>query len=94
MKPKVIKRNGTIEDFQPAKIARVVRAAGLTPGQSQMLATKVAQWAIKWVKTKRQTKITTLEIRMKVIEELHQINEYAANLFAWYQKTKGRHSTS
>lgn len=93
MKPRVIKRDGTVEDFQPNKIARVVRAAGLTSKQSQMLATKVAQWAIKWVKIKKQAKITTLEIRMKVIEELHQTNEYAANLFAWYQKTKDRHST-
>lgn len=90
MKIVVIKRDGATEHFQPDKIVRVVKAAGLTPKQSQMLATKVAKWAIEWVKIKRQTKITTLEIRAKVIEELHQVNQYAANLFTWYQKTKDR----
>lgn len=92
MKLEVVKRNGSTEDFQPEKIARVVKAAGLTFRQSQILGSRLAEWASEQQKTKKQTKITTIEIRDKVIEELQKVSLHAANLFTWYEKTKDSRS--
>ncbi len=84
MKIEVIKKDGSIEPFYPQKIARVTHAAGLTTEQAQKLADTVTEW----VKAQNKPQITTLEIRNKVVELLRQANEYAANLFVWYEKTK------
>lgn len=84
MEIQVIKRDGRVEAFQPEKIARVVKAAGLTDHQAQDLAKKVATW----VKSLKKEKVTTLRIRDKVIEELEKVDEHAYNLYVWYQETK------
>jgi len=81
---KVIKRDGSIEDFNQNKIARVVKAAGLNDNRAQKLAKKVAEW----LEAKKQAQVTSLQIRDKVIEELQKVDKYAANLFVSYQKTK------
>ena len=88
MKPriKVLKRDKTLEEFNPKKIARVVHAAGLTEQQ----ATKLAQTVANWVSNLGDEQISTLQIRDKVVRELKNVNKYAANLFEWYEKTKER----
>lgn len=80
----VKKRNGELEPFDQQKIARVVAAAGLTPDESRQLAASIASW----VKASGKNPISSLAIRDKVIEEMKKINNYAAGLYQWYEKTK------
>ena len=77
MKFQVVKRDGSIEDFNQGKIARVVTAAGLNDDQAETLAAKIA----KWVEDTKLSPLTSLKIRNKVVEELRQVDQYAANLF-------------
>ncbi|OGK25286.1 hypothetical protein A3A46_03730 [Candidatus Roizmanbacteria bacterium RIFCSPLOWO2_01_FULL_37_13] len=84
MNLQVIKRDGSIEDYNEAKITRVVIAAGLNPDQAQTLASAIA----KWIKKNTLTKLSSLKLRDKVLEELKKANKDAANLFSWYEKTK------
>ena len=39
-------------------------------------------------KNSGKNQITTLQIRNQVLSELGKINEFAANAFLWYEKTK------
>lgn len=84
MGKKVIKRDGSREDFLPEKIARVVKAAGLEPKKTAALVNTVNDWAMAQPKAE----ISSLEIRDKVLAELKKTDTSVANLFAWYQKTK------
>ena len=81
----VIKRDGTKEDFQQEKIARVVKATGLSEDEANLLAQNVTVWI-----TNQQETITTLQIRDKVIAELQNGHIYAAGLYEWYEKTKNK----
>jgi transcriptional regulator NrdR family protein len=81
----VIKRDGTKEDFQPEKIARVAKATGLSEEEANVLAQNVANWI-----PTQQVPITTLQIRDKVLEELKGGHSYAAGLYEWYEKTKNK----
>ena len=85
-KIKVLKRDGSTEEFSPAKIIRVVQAAGLKPEQARDLSEKITQW----IKGLKQNSVSSLKIRDKVLEELRKVNEYAAGLFEWYEKSKTR----
>lgn len=80
---KVAKKDGSVEDFDQNKIARVVTAAGLDPEKAYKLAQVVAKWA-----EEQGNQVTTAQLRDKVIEELTKVNKYAADLFVWYEKTK------
>lgn len=88
MKIKVIKKDGSAQDFDQSKIARVTEAAGLSAKEAQSLATNVANWAKEWAKIKGESRVSSLEIRWKVIEELQDVNKNAANLYIWYKKTE------
>lgn len=81
----VVKRDGSLESFDPDKIIRVVAASGLDPEPAAILASNVTDW----IKSLHQDKISSLQIRDKVIELLQNTDQNAANLFSWYQKTKG-----
>ncbi len=85
---KVKKRDGSFEIFEPKKIAKVVHAAGLNEIQSHKLSKTVSSWAHNF----KKEEITSLEVRNKVLEELRKVNQSAANLFQWYQKTKNHNS--
>ncbi len=80
----VIKKDGSIEDYNPQKITKVVIAAGLYPDQANILSTNITNW----LKEKNLSKVTSIQIKNQVIEELKKINQYAAGLFTWYEKTK------
>lgn len=84
MKLVVIKKDGTVEDFDEAKIARIAKATGLDETESLDLAQKITTWA----KSLAKSKITSVDIRNKIVKELHKIDEYAANLYLWYETTK------
>ncbi len=82
----VVKRDGSLQEYNPEKIARVVEAAGLSPDQAKTLADTVT----RWVNQSGNPQIPTREIRDKVVEQLQNVNSNAANLFAWYESTKDR----
>lgn len=84
---RVLKRDGSYEDYEEAKIVRVVIAAGLQPDEAQTLATTVTQWVNGLPK---EPIISTHQIRDKVVEKLKYVNEYAAGLFVWYEQTKDK----
>ena len=84
MKFQVIKKDGTLEDFEKGKIERVTTAAGLSQEQAKKLASEIEKWA----ETSGKNQITTLQIRNQVLLELKGLNEFAANAFVWYEKTK------
>lgn len=81
----IIKRDGTKEPYDEEKIIRVVKAAGLDDEKSIELAHAVTQ---KLQGTNIED-VTSIRIRDIVLEELKIMDQYAANLFEWYQKTKG-----
>lgn len=84
MRKQVIKRNGSIEDFHPEKISRVLEAAGMDTDE----AVTIAKFVEDWVISRSDKKISSLLIRDKVLERLLEVNPTVANLYAWYQKTK------
>ncbi len=81
---KVIKRDGSTEDFKPEKIARVVKAAGLDEQDSENLAQKVLM-------AFEGQEVSSLEIRDHVLDELENTDKYAADMYRWYQETKDNH---
>jgi len=81
---KVIKRDGTLEDYSEDKIKTVVNTAGLDSHRSEALAITVTEW----IKSTGKKEVTSREIRDKVLEELKVYDESVANLFDWYEKTK------
>lgn len=84
MKMQVIKRDGSIEEYSEAKIAKVIIAAGLEPNQVQKITFVISES----LKKMNLSKLSSLKIKDKVIEELKKVNQDAANLFFWYEKTK------
>ena len=84
---KVLKRDGTTELFDPQKICRVTKAAGLEPEQAEHLAKEVEQW----VYSTGKNPIPSLEIRIHVLTLLEEIKPYSAGIYEWYEKTKDGH---
>ena len=84
MKFQVIKKNGSLEDFEKGKIERVITAAGLSQEQAKKLASDIE----KWVETSGKNQIAVLQIRDQVLKRLNDLNQFAANAFVWYEKTK------
>lgn len=80
----VLKKDGSIERFDEGKIARVAHAAGLPKTQAEEVAEKVAED----LKNLNLTRIPTMQIRARVIEELHKANERTAQAYLWYEQTK------
>lgn len=87
MKTKVVKRDGSLEDYDEAKIARVAEAAGLESGQAQVVAVNIT----KWLKENSILKVTSLQIRDQLLEDLKKFDGKAADLFVWYEQTKDGH---
>lgn len=84
----VIKRDGSVEDFEIEKIIRVVKAAGLTDTDAEELGKEMEKWANE----ENKEELTSLEIRDKVVELMHDYDDMAADMFVWYQKTKDNDS--
>lgn len=81
---KVLKRDGTTEDFDFQKIERVVKATGLNEEQTREI-TKTLE---KWIEKQEKEIISSKEIRDEVLINLKKYSSYAAGLYEWYQKTK------
>lgn len=80
----VSKRDGSVEPFEPQKIKKVVIAAGLDENRANTVVANIVAWA----QGHDDQTITSLSIRDRVLHELKLMDEYSANMFAWYQKTK------
>ncbi len=80
---KVIKKDGSLEDFQSAKVSNSVKLAGATPEQAESITAQVGQWALA---NARDGKISTQDIRGKVIELLKQVNNDAAMNYTSFVK--------
>lgn len=85
---KVVKRDGSLEDFEKGKITKVASAAGLEDDKAKNIAETVAMW----VKEQKAEKLSSQEIRGKVFEELKKNDARAADLYHWYEKTKDGNS--
>lgn len=83
-KIKVVKRDGSLENFDNKKIIKVLKAAGLAENKSRLVAKKVEVL----FKTSAKEQISSLEIKDKILDELKQVNQYIASLFDWYEKSK------
>lgn len=81
---KIIKRDGSVEDYDKQKIAKVVIAAGLTHEQAETLVQEVE----KIIKQNMPDQISSLVIRDMVVAELTKINPAAVDLYKWYEITK------
>ncbi|MFH2021965.1 MAG: ATP cone domain-containing protein [Patescibacteria group bacterium] len=81
---KVLKRDGSLENFNQEKIHLVTKAAGLTEEQAKNLTKK----AVDWVFSTGKSTVSSLDIRLKVAAMLKEISEYSAGLYEWYEKTK------
>ncbi|OGK09297.1 hypothetical protein A2767_03615 [Candidatus Roizmanbacteria bacterium RIFCSPHIGHO2_01_FULL_35_10] len=84
MNLQVIKRDGSIEEYSEFKIIRVMIAAGLKPDKAQSLTHLIT----KLLKSNSPLRVSSLEIRDKVIQELKKIDKDVVNLYSWYEKTK------
>jgi len=80
---KVIKRDGSLQEFDEGKIVRIAKAAGLEEAEAVDLGNEVEAWAIA-----QNKKITTMQIRDLVLEGLRKRDEYAANMYEWYEERK------
>ncbi len=83
---KVIKRDNSLEDFNPEKIKKVAVAAGLEKDKAE----KVVERVNSWIQSTGESEVSSLMIRDKVLELLKTEDEYAAGLYEWYEKTKDR----
>ena len=84
MKTKVVKRDGSLEDYDEAKVARVAQATGLESGKAQIVAVDIT----KWLKENSLLKVTSLQIRNQLLEDLKKLDGKAADLYVWYEQTK------
>ncbi|OGM11031.1 hypothetical protein A2Z22_04170 [Candidatus Woesebacteria bacterium RBG_16_34_12] len=82
----VVKRNGGIEDYDPEKIIRVVKAAGLNDEESQKLVSAVNTA----LEEKNRSQITSVQIRDIIIVEIQKINKEIADKFIWYEKIRDK----
>lgn len=87
MKLKVAKRNNSTSDYDPQKIIRVVKEAGLSEKEAIKLASSVTKWCKKQV----PSKVTSLQIRDRVIIEIQKRSKPAAKKFIWFEKYKDKH---
>ena len=80
----VIKRDGSREPFDPNKIIKVLKAAGMNEAD----ATKLAQSVTTWLENQDGAELTSLAIRDQVAVQLRSADPDIANLYTWYEKTK------
>ncbi len=83
---KVVKRNGTEEDYNPEKVIRVLKVSGLTEEEAKKLASSVTAW----LKEDKKDKVTSLQIRDKVVVEVQKVNKVAADKYISYEKYKDK----
>ena len=87
IKLKVRKRDGKLENYDSAKIKKVVIAAGLNEKEAKALCLNLDTWA----KSVRKKEVSSLEIKDIVALELKKVNNYAYEKYMWWEKYKDQH---
>ncbi len=83
---KVEKRDGTLEDYDPEKIKKVVLAAGLLEDKAKELVTAVNAWAMNYDKEV----VDSILVRDRILIEIQKLDEYVAKEFSDYQRYKDK----
>ncbi len=87
MKPiTVVKRDGSKEVFSTDKIIKILKALSMSETNISIIMNRMSDW----VDTTKKQEITSLEIRDALLPAIAEIDEYAANMFTWYQNQKGK----
>lgn len=85
MKPlMVVKRNGTKEPFSTDKIVSILKALSMSETNISIIMNRMSDW----VDAVKEKEITSLEIRDALLPAIAEIDEYAANMYTWYQNQK------
>ena len=87
---KVQKRDGKLEDYDPEKIKKVVKAAGLDEVKTEKLVKDIN----KWVSTLKKEKITSLQIRDRILVVIQKLDDYASKKYIWWERYKDRNFPS
>lgn len=88
MTDQILKRDGSIEKFDKAKIQRIASASGLSEEDTNSITNKVSTMV-----TKSVTPVSSLKIRLLILSEMIKVDEYAAGLYEWYEKNKDRNDS-
>jgi transcriptional repressor NrdR len=80
----VIKRDGTREAFEPAKLTRVLKAAWCDDPRAAELTELISQR----IQDLGEKVIKSTTIRDIVLEELKKADKQAYNFYRWYQDTQ------
>lgn len=83
---RIVKRDKQIEDFNEAKIIRVLEAVGLSPEDAQRVCVSVE----KWIEKSKKPLVTTIQIRDQIIVELQKLNREAAAHYIEYEKNRDK----
>ena len=80
---KVQKKNGTIEDFDRAKVKNGILSSGATEEQAENIAVQIESWA-----TANSTNgiVTASDIKAKLLEVLGGVNPNAKASFEGFKK--------
>lgn len=79
---KVIKKDGSIENFQREKIVRACEGCGASREDADMIASEVEEEAYDGIKTS--------EIRNKILKKLKVIDPNLVKMWIEYEKEKVR----
>lgn len=82
----VEKRDKSLEDFNPGKIRKVVKAAGLSDEDADKLTNEVESW----LANSGKDKVTSLQIRDKVVVEIQELDSEAAKKFISYELNRDK----
>lgn len=80
---KVLKRDGTLEDFDRNKVSGGLVGAGLTSEDAETIAEEVESWAQE---TAVEEIVKASDVKIKVLELLRLKDHYIANRFENYHK--------
>jgi transcriptional regulator NrdR family protein len=82
----VVKRDKSLEELDPDKIRKVVEAAGLNDEEAGTLVNEV----VNWLESLGKDKVTSLQIRDKVVVEIQKINKNVAEKFISYEMNRDK----
>ncbi len=88
-KYRIIKADGTIEEYNPHKLASSLKksclAVNSSLGEAEKYAELIAKELDKWLRTKSE--VTTTDIRVRSSKELKKYHPEAAYFYENYKKT-------
>jgi len=83
---KIQKKDGTLENYDRAKLLLSMVRAQATPDQAETALSQVESWLTQ----SKQESVSTKEVHDKVVEILKGINPHAAQGYEIYRKSQGQ----